>query len=242
MTRLATAGPFVTVPIQLPIQAPHDSVVLQGLHKETGEPIDLVYWGPNSDEVKNTLIIRNNGGWVEIMSGYSVRLFTSGGMAAEFSSTRAWINDSLNQHARTSAYTPSSGEGAWWCFDYGDVGVLPKFEGAVIEFDLGPVEPLTSSSSANNSLSTTHFGRFNRFSHSSAKLLVQTDSDVSFPHGAVINCQYTGSGTLTVQEDTSVTVTASPTGMSLVVQPGGCFTLRKVANNSWILLGALVPL
>lgn len=224
--------------VDLPIQAPPNSKVLQGIHQGTGEPIDLVSWYWDQNTNKSALSISNYHGSVEIGSVSPVQLWTLEGNAAEFSATQAWIGGSLNQRAQISASTPSSGAGAWWSYNGAGVGILPKFSNGSSTFDLGPVEPLTLSGSENNSLNASHFGRFNRFSHASAKLRVPPDSG-NFPLGTVINCQYTGSGSLTVQEDTGVTVTPSPAGMSRVVQPGGCFTLRKVASNTWILLGAL---
>jgi hypothetical protein len=105
---------------------------------------------------------------------------------------------------------------------------------------LQPVEQVLEIDDAATDLGLEHFGRFLIFVASTATLTVQDDDVVEFPVGAVINGMYAGSGTLTITNDDANTVTATPTGKTLVVQVGGCFALRKVAADTWIALGALV--
>lgn len=82
------------------------------------------------------------------------------------------------------------------------------------------------------------FGNYMRFTHAAAEF--RFSSDEPWEIGAEYHGRYAGSGTLTITADSGFTINP-PAGGSLVIPPGGTFTVKIVAADEADLFGVTVP-
>lgn len=82
------------------------------------------------------------------------------------------------------------------------------------------------------------FGSYMRFTHAAAEF--RFSSDEPWEIGAEYHGRYAGSGTLTITADSGFTINP-PAGGSLVIPPGGTFTVKIVAADEADLFGVTVP-
>ena len=82
------------------------------------------------------------------------------------------------------------------------------------------------------------FGNYMRFTHAAAEF--HFSSDEPWEIGAEYHGRYAGSGTLTITGDSGFTINP-PAGGSLVIPPGGTFTVKIVAADEADLFGVTVP-
>jgi hypothetical protein len=97
--------------------------------------------------------------------------------------------------------------------------------------------PITEASAARD-FAASDAGKYIRFTNVAAKTMtVRDDADVSMPANIEINGRNAAAtGDLTLVEDTAVTINPPAYG-SLVIPPGGTFTLKRVATDEWDLFG-----
>lgn len=100
-----------------------------------------------------------------------------------------------------------------------------------------PFAPVVSTADANTNATATNSGNYTRFSNATATYTFNDSS--GFEIGAEYHGRYVGSGTLTITAAGSMTINA-PVGGSLVIEPGGTFTVKIVAANQADLFGATV--
>lgn len=92
-------------------------------------------------------------------------------------------------------------------------------------------------SNENTAATPGNAGQYTRFSHTAAKYTF--DSSEDFVVGAEYHGRYVGSGTLTITEAGTMTINP-PAGGSLVIPPGGTFTVKIVSANEADLIGFTV--
>lgn len=103
------------------------------------------------------------------------------------------------------------------------------------------VPPVQAVAGASHDLVAGDVGRYNRFTHSSAKeVTVQADATEPMPDDAEIHIRNAATGDLTLVEDAGVTINPSTAG-TLVIPPGGTATLKRVAEDEWDLFGLVTP-
>lgn len=114
--------------------------------------------------------------------------------------------------------------------------VLPiAVEGA----NSSPAEVVTVSGTTQNLLAS-HAGQFIRFTNASTKTLtVQPNSTTPLEVDSEYHMRNVGAGALTIVAGSGVTITA-PGGGTLVVPEGGTVTLKRVATDTFDLLGQTV--
>jgi hypothetical protein len=214
----------------LPVEADNAEWILTGIPDGGGAAINLLGWGVNGPGTVT----------LNVPTQYYVQI--NAVTEYQFTATRFELGGNVlsQTEAASPAFTPSAGGGVWWVQNATPSRPVFRTDVTNLDYQLGPFEDINSSSSASNTLTTSNLGKFNTYSNAAATLLVQDDADLNLPIGTIVNGYYSGSGTLTIQQDAANTVTPTPNGKTLVVQQKGVFALRKIAFNTWIVYGALV--
>lgn len=98
--------------------------------------------------------------------------------------------------------------------------------------------PIVNTSSANTDADPTDAGDYTRFSHAAATYTF--DDDDGFSAGQEFHGRYVGSGTLTLVAASGMTLNPPAYG-SLVIPPGGTFTIKMVSSSEADVFGSTVP-
>lgn len=89
----------------------------------------------------------------------------------------------------------------------------------------------------NRSMTRVDIGKYLRFTSATAKnYTVRDNADIYAEIGSEIHGRNANTEALTIIEDTAVTVNP-PAGGTLAIPEGGSFTLKKVATDTWDLIG-----
>lgn len=101
--------------------------------------------------------------------------------------------------------------------------------------------PTVTETTTSKSLGLTDAGRYIRFTNTGAKTAtVPPQSSVSWVADTEIHLRNSAANNLTVTPGSGVTLNAPYLG-TLVVPPGGAVTLKRVASDTWDVLGQTVP-
>lgn len=116
--------------------------------------------------------------------------------------------------------------------------VVPVSPGVVMLNSAPQYAPVIDSADQFNNALAGASGNYMRFSHVAAEY--HFDDSEPWEVGAEYHGRYVGSGTLTLTSGAGFTINP-PAGGSLVIPPGGTFTVKIVAANEADLFGVTVP-
>ncbi|WP_443191412.1 pyocin knob domain-containing protein [Pseudomonas indica] len=100
---------------------------------------------------------------------------------------------------------------------------------------------LVTVSATSKTLTLTDVGTYQRFTNTSASTCtVPTNAGVAYPTGSEIHIRRAAAANLTIAAASGVTINA-PSGGTLVLTNNMTVTLKKVATDTWDLIGQTVP-